>query len=79
MRRRRCPKCRGSGNAGQISNWRCDACDARGWFDLSEWEEYTAYRKTCESLGIPVDIEEGDEGPDDFDDDLKAEEWLPED
>jgi len=79
MRRRDCPKCKGTGNAGYLSSWRCDACNARGWFDIADLMEYSAYRKACEALGIPVETTgpdstprpgddlEGD-WPDDFDD-----------
>jgi RecJ-like exonuclease len=74
MRRRTCPKCRGTGNAGYISDYRCDACHARGWFDIGDLQEYNAYLATCDLLGVPVPVEDrdtphpSDREPDDFDD-----------
>lgn len=63
MRRRRCPKCGGSGNAGLLASYRCDACDARGWFDITDLMEYEAYRRTCDTLGVPVEIAGPDNTP----------------
>jgi len=75
---RTCPKCRGSGDVGVISNLRCDACSGEGDIDVITDADEQAYKELARRFGY-VEVDDNLLGDDiDFDDgldDAELDDW----
>jgi hypothetical protein len=71
-----CPKCKGTGDVGVISNMRCGACKATGEIEVKTQADEDAYDALVQQYGPIVDDGLLGDSADYFDDGIDDEELL---